>query len=414
MNVYTSDQKLLSILIMGCDIIIFAYILGKIQSTLDSYQHEDNETKRLLNKCKSFISQNGIPKGLRHKILKYVTFCRENERKSANKESEILVNLSLPLREEIFTQTRGFILAKHPVFKLYKPSFLKFIGYHLKLQIFGPQDLIFEEGENSSIVYFIQNGNVEIYHAKTNTTFKNLKKGKCFGEISFFLGTTRTSSAKSAGFTELLALNRSTMNTILASKPIEKNITDNIIECADSDGLAILHIRCYLCKVLGHIASNCKTYVISIDMKKIIRNMDNKTHNNTKTINLNDSFVFTFHRNDKNATLKNYNVCNTFGKQINVKKSYAGYKSLVKKALNFNRNLPAIITKKDKLSIFEENSSSSESEVSPLPKSMRYRNAFINKSLNRKGLREQKKAIECFDSELYPRICINPSELDNK
>ena len=410
-NIATTNQRLIIILVMCSDIIIFAYILGKIQSTLDSYTLEGKETQRLLKMCKVFSSQNHIPNTLRRKILKYITFCRENARKSVDKETEILSNLSIPLREEIFTQTRGFMLAKHPVFKMYPQTFLRFIGYHLKLQIFGPQDLIFEQGENSAMVYFIQSGSVEIYHSLTGSMFKKLKKGRCFGEISFFLGITRTASAKSETFSELLALPKTIMDHILSCRPVEKLLTDELIDSTEKSGLSVLHIRCYLCKKLGHVATTCKDYVISIDVKNINSKVDNKKFKSSKNINLNDPYKFTFQRSQAIYSQNNYKAVNTIGnKPINIKNSFNSRPSLLKKALNFQMRHPLTISKKNKLSLLEEDDSSggeNSVEKSPLPPTMQYRNAFIERSKNRK---QDRKIIELFDVGDYPKIYLNSPE----
>lgn len=407
LNIATSDQRVLTIIIMCVDIIIFAYILGKIQSTLNSYQQSSNKTQFLLKKCKGFISQNKIPSSLRHKILRYLTFCQELERKSYNQENDILQNLSLPLRQEIFSQTRNFILSKNPVFKIYQRSFLKFVGYHLSLQIFGPKDSIFEQGENSSIVYFIQNGQVEIFHSQTSTTFKILKKNRSFGEIGFFLHTTRTASAKSATFTELLVLERTIFNKILLSRPIEKSLTEALIEETMSQGLSILHIRCYLCHGLGHVANDCKEYKFSIDIKKIIRKIDNSKFKYTKNVNLNDAYAFTFRRSEISSK-REFSIENVRGLPFNAKMSFKIRPSLMRKCFRYQMRTQIYVQRKmsKKVSmIHNSQSSSDELDSSPLPLNMQYKNAFLKHSINRRGKNDD--YVELSSPEGFPIICIS-------
>jgi cyclic nucleotide gated channel alpha 1 len=315
-NISTNDQKVLNIIIMCFDIIVFAYILGKIESTLNSYQKVSNETQRLLSKCKAFISQNKIPNDLRHRMLRYIVFCRDHEKKSTDKENEILENVSLPLREEIFINTRGHILNQDKIFKIFDVSFRKVIGFHLKLQIFGPNDSIFESGENSSMVYFIQNGEVEIFHAATSTTFKILEKGKSFGEIAFFLGSTRSASARSVFFTELLALNRSTLNGLLNCRPAEKDLTDKLISSAERLGLKVLYIKCYFCKKEGHIAANCKKYVFQNNIKKIAKKIDNSKFRLQRKVNLHENFNFTFQRANSSSLSKPVKIIHSKNKPL--------------------------------------------------------------------------------------------------
>ncbi|OMJ79916.1 hypothetical protein SteCoe_19946 [Stentor coeruleus] len=407
LNIATSDQRVLTILIMCVDIIIFAYILGKIQSTLNSYQQSSNKSQFVLKKCKGFISQNKIPSSLRHKILRYLTFCQELERKSYNQENDIFHNLSLPLRQEIFSQTRNFILSKNPVFKIYQKSFLKFIGYHLSLQIFGPKDSIFEQGENSSIVYFIQNGQVEIFHSQTTTTFKILKKNRSFGEIGFFLQTTRTASAKSVTFTELLVLERNIFNKILLSRPIEKSLTEALIEETMNQGLAILHIRCYLCHDLGHVAKDCQEYKFSIDLKGIIRRIDNSKFKYTKKVNLNEGYMFTFQRSEAYSR-REFSVENVRGLPFNIRMSYKTKPNLMRKCFRYQMRTQICVQRKmsKKVSmIHNSQSSSDELDSSPLPLNMQYKNAFLKHSINRREKTD--KYSELNSPEGFPIICIS-------
>lgn len=407
LNISTYDQQLLIIIIMCFDIIIFAYILGKIESTLNSFQRENNETKKLLSKCKAFISQNKIPNDLRHKILRYIVFCREIERKNFDKENEILSNLSIPLREEIFTNTRGHILSHSVTFSIYPKPFLKFIGFHLRLQIFGPEDIIFESGENSSIIYFVQQGKVEIFHSSTSTVFKVLKNGKCFGEIAFFLGSIRTASARSVSFTELLMLNRADFNKVLNYRPYEKNITEQLVIEAGEKGLSVLRIKCYFCHNVGHIAATCKSYVIPLDLKKIGKKIDSSKFKHTKKVNLNDSFNYTFQRSDSSASSKQLKVLHSHGKPLDVKQAYAGRPGLIKKAQNFRtrgRVVP-LIAKSPCFSLLDD-SSSEEIEESPLPSYFQYRKTFMEISKNRPA-REQIRAIELFDVGELPKIYLS-------
>ena len=415
LNISTNDQKVLNIIIMCFDIIVFAYILGKIESTLNSYQKESNETQRLLSKCKTFISKNKIPNELRHRMLRYIIFCRENEKKATDKENEILSNISLPLREEIFINTRGHILNMNKIFKIFDVSFRKVIGFHLKLQIFGPNDIIFDSGENSSLMYFIQNGEVEIFHATTSTTFKILDKGKSFGEIAFFLGTTRSASARSVFFSELLTLSRSVLNGLLNCRPNEKELTDKLISSSVRLGLKVLFVKCYFCKTEGHIAANCKKYVFKSRMKKIAKKIDTSRFRHQKKVNIHESYSFTFQRSNSTVKSKPNGIIHSKGKPLDVKDIYSNHPNLIKKALNFQyrqRIKPPKIKVTNFALVDDEESSSEELESSPLPPCMQYRKTFLELSKRRPNVIEQKRAIELFDVGDFPKIYLNSPPID--
>ena len=80
----------------------------------------------------------------------------------------------------------------------------------------------------------------------------------------------------------------------------------------------------------------------------------------------------------------------------------------MKKALNFQMRHPLTINKSKKLSMLQEEESSSENEEkSPLPLAMQYRSAFLQRSKDKILKREQKEAIELFEEDPLPRIYLN-------
>ena len=62
------------------------------------------------------------------------------------------------------------------------------------------------EGSIYRKIYFIKSGIVDIYHEPTNSLYRELKEGDCFGEVGFFLGRERTASALCMKFTEFMTL----------------------------------------------------------------------------------------------------------------------------------------------------------------------------------------------------------------
>jgi CRP-like cAMP-binding protein len=52
--------------------------------------------------------------------------------------------------------------------------------------MYAPGDIVLEEGELTSTLYFITSGSVDIYHIHTNSSFRELTSDAYFGEIAFF------------------------------------------------------------------------------------------------------------------------------------------------------------------------------------------------------------------------------------
>ena len=115
------------------------------------------------------------------------------------------------------------------------------------------------------------NGNVEVFHQLSSTTFKLLPKPPYFGEIGFFVGVPRTASVKSLGFSELLMLRKLDFENILKTMPRDKVKIDKLKRNFKNYGLEALDINCYLCKELGHIAPKCNQYIYN---KKTISSLN--------------------------------------------------------------------------------------------------------------------------------------------
>ena len=225
----TLYQHIVAIVTVCFAAVLFGNIIGNIQGFIENFNAEGKFYENIARKLKNHLKKNKLPSELRQRVTQYIYYLKIISKKNNPRELGLLETLSPPLKEEIFIQTRGYLLAKSAVFRSYSGSFLKFLGYLMKVEIYSPGDQIFKEGEMSNIIYYLCSGKIQIFHEATKTVFKDIKKNKYFGEISFFLDTSRTASAMCLNFTELLALDRNTFIRVLSSRPKELEITNVII-----------------------------------------------------------------------------------------------------------------------------------------------------------------------------------------
>ena len=80
-------------------------------------------------------------------------------------------------------------------------------------------DLLFEQGENSACIYFIQTGAVAIFHNETGASLAELGPKEHFGEVAFFTGSPRCASARTLDFLEAHTLERDDFGVILNRFP---------------------------------------------------------------------------------------------------------------------------------------------------------------------------------------------------
>ena len=373
------------ILTMWFSSLIFAYDLGKFQNIVEKYTEESNITKTIISKVKKFMDKHKIHKRLRFRIISYIHYMREVQTKHYNGEAELLLGLSDPLKIEIFTYTRSSILVNHKIFKNYNTGFIKFVGYNMKIQIFSAGDLIFQEGELGKTIYFIINGSVDIYNRMTSTVYKTLKKSKSFGEISFFMKTQCTASARCDSFSELAALSRDTFDRVVRRHPAQQKITYELTKMAEKD-LGILGIKCYLCRKFAHIAKNCKEFLIKKNSESIIKKANIKHFWSKKKINpgieVDNKFNRPVHNYDH---FSKYKLRNTLGIP---NKRDSRIRTLEKKASNFFNNLRIFNSSINKLkpeNIECEEDNDEELFKPVLPESKQYGKSFMKAKMKSSG-----------------------------
>ena len=74
--------------------------------------------------------------------------------------------------------------------------------------MYSADDLLFEQGEFTNSLYFIQSGSVAIFHDETGVSLAELGAKETFGEVAFFSDQPRCASARTLDFVELQALER--------------------------------------------------------------------------------------------------------------------------------------------------------------------------------------------------------------
>lgn len=360
----TTNQRIVAAVSMCFACVLFGDIIGNIQGYIENYDADNKYYESIARRLKTHLKKHNLPPMLRNRVIQYIYYLQRINKNNDTKEMGILDNLSTPLREEIFTQTRGYLLAKSAVFNFYSGSFLKYLGHQMKIEAFGSGDIIFKEGDPSTVIYYLCSGKVQIYHEKTKTVFKDIKKSKYFGEIAFFLGDRRTASAACLEFAEFLTLDRSSLFNVLNSRPKEKEITNVIIyNIRKYKSLALLGIRCFLCKKVGHVATTCKRFVYMVDQKEVIKKAEARKYMNRKTVNINSKSTSNFDRQVAYSdALKRFDLANTKGGVFSPYVKYNKHQKIINRALSLtgkSRNRLNI----DKLLSIKEDYESEENDT---------------------------------------------------
>lgn len=381
---YSINQKILAIAVMGLSCWLFAFILSNSKDVFLKYTSIESYYKDIIFKLKKYMHTKKISRKLRFRVISYLQFIKENQKKKNLKENQILELLSPTLKEDVFIVTRGNIVQRCLAFKHLSLDFLRMIIRSLDHSIFAPNDVIIKEGDRTNSIYFVMNGKIEIYHDATQTVFKELKNLKHFGEIAFFFGTRRLSSARSLIFSELLHLSKYTMDEMLKSRPKDYEANRILIMHAEYN-LNALSIRCYLCNRGGHIAKDCKNFVIQFDKDQIVKNADDLRYNYNRKVKVRNW------AEKQPKIMTRYQKRNSVGEFKKVDLKFMANKRLFKKCLGYLNEEKVLNYRYHISRDFEESEGSEDSDHlndanrsnSILPENLQYSNIFIRKkSLN--------------------------------
>jgi len=84
-----------------------------------------------------------------------------------------------------------------------------------------PNDILFEEGDQSKNLYFVKRGMIRIFKRKAegNIEIEIIRNGQVLGELAFFDGQPRSASAEALTTSELIEISRTALDEALSKFP---------------------------------------------------------------------------------------------------------------------------------------------------------------------------------------------------
>jgi hypothetical protein len=339
--VKTDTEKILSILVMSITSGFMGAFVGAINQEIEKSSATDIFFRQMTRDFHVFMNVHKIEKSLRIRILEYLRYLKLSYRQHLIREQDIIELLSVPLREQIFLYTRGYVLTKVSQLKEFSPGTLKALGYKLVLNFFAPNDLIFRENEKTSEIFFIFQGTVSVVHQPTRTEFALLKRGNYFGEIAFFTDLKRTASAQSKNYSEVFSLSRKNFDRIIELVPKDFEKIKTLSRNIETYGISIIGVHCFLCRRLGHVAKDCSRSKCRPNMKRIIEKYRNKKDNGVRV---------SYERDDREVdSFRGYNIRCTRGKIRQENTEIFEAKFLSRKINQYNSSLINIKSENNQL-----------------------------------------------------------------
>lgn len=312
MNLSETSVCLISMVLSS---VVFAYLLGSVTAFVSQQTEHETAHRESFVTLSSYMKRKNIPSALRLRVKRYLNYLWERKKEQPIDEINLIMRLSRPLRTEIYALTRGPVMVSCSVFPERFSKQIQILSNLLVSEIFAPSDIVFDEGELSSSMYFIKSGEVDIYQKKTRSTYKVLEEFNNFGELAFFSLKPRCASAKCRFFTELMRLERCKVDEAFDSIPdaiaTMQLIEDRLIE----EDLSILEIFCYICHEKNHVAAICPQIVIMSDKEEMKRLWLESRLNTSKRINVNEvtELTDTVKKSVRNVRQRDYNIRNVIG-----------------------------------------------------------------------------------------------------
>ncbi|EAR88402.3 cation channel family protein (macronuclear) [Tetrahymena thermophila SB210] len=261
---------------------VFAYSINNIGFILQEIEKSSKQLNDDIAIIQRYLIRKDVHIQLKSRVRHYLSFLA-HEQKNIDKQAEdqVLSVLSNQLREEITMEINSKILNTYFVLRSnFSQATLKKVLFIMEEVLVNPNEIIISEQEqDDSSIYFIQSGIIEIYQhsiqkQKKVNVIKILKKGQIFGELSFFSGIPRQASARSVNLSTLYKIRRDQFIEILKENTEDferfKMMQDQIIF---QNKLTSIHVECFSCKKIGHIAIQCpRTHKIKDQQLIILRN----------------------------------------------------------------------------------------------------------------------------------------------
>ncbi|CAD8078092.1 unnamed protein product [Paramecium sonneborni] len=255
----TNLEMIFGIIVMVLSSGIFGYSMSSLMFII---QGEDQSIAEIKQQNQKII-----------KVKNYLEWLEGSAQVAKNSQMVILNNLSSNLHTEVLTLLHGRILKQvNLISREFSSQLRNKLIYVLKEHLLGPEEYVFKENQvDSNLLYFIQNGQVEICLTKREFSLKLLSKGDNFGEISFFSKSPRTASAKTLDFVNLMSLSRKDLWEQAHDLDSDLEKLFYIKNCVDvENSLKPLRLRCYICDRPHHIARNCTIMHYRVRRLKVI------------------------------------------------------------------------------------------------------------------------------------------------
>lgn len=232
----------------------FAYVLGSFGALVQHTTAEEELQRHQQQSVNRYLKTHKVPRSTVFRVKRFLEYQQEYLRRN-QKEEELLLCLSESLREEIYEYVNGVAVKLYPLLASLDTAFISKLSRGMERGSYAPDDLVFEQNQWSSNMYFLVSGEVCVLH--NSSPLRMLSPGSYFGEISFLLRVPRCASVRCCAFVQLMYITKDWLMQCLDTFPRVFEKFNSLIRSCDQGDLSSLQVICYTCGEPGHISSRC-------------------------------------------------------------------------------------------------------------------------------------------------------------
>ena len=239
---FTAVEKVIAMFWMITGVYLISFNVGTLVSAAASAETKNILINKLLSVVDILGESTKVNKQCLHQIKRYVRLTNENFLISAKARETVFSGIPMKLKYEVAMNIYNKAVNKFVFFTSRDESFIADIALFLELEIHSTDYKIWDAGESSNGIYFINEGTVSYKMHKEKIKFNNLHDGQYFGDIEVIKETERQFIAKSYSYASLLFLPKKIINKIRdnfpkiwrdmqsTAKKREKNLLKNAAE----------------------------------------------------------------------------------------------------------------------------------------------------------------------------------------
>ena len=217
----SDTERIYHLITMICGTSLWAFGMLSLSDALFSLHRNETLYKQKMDFVSDFLARR-LPhkKKLRRRVRLFYEHLHQRQRYWGN-ECEIISDLSRDLQTEVLHALHDSMISKNVFFtNLSRPAVSSLIQC-LTLFSFNPNEIIVNEGEVGTEMFFIADGIVEVYLA--SKVLRRMKDGDYFGEIALMSELAiRTASVRAISFCDIFCLTKAAVDEVLSRYPEDK------------------------------------------------------------------------------------------------------------------------------------------------------------------------------------------------